>query len=62
MTFLPDNKRFRKHARPRMAQNGCGKSEVAYAPTDVKRHDDLSNLVKLACERYGNPKTIARPG
>ena len=27
--------------------------EVAYAPTDVKRRDDLSNLVKLACERYG---------
>jgi NADP-dependent 3-hydroxy acid dehydrogenase YdfG len=27
--------------------------EAAYAPTDVKRRDDLSNLVKLACERYG---------
>ena len=27
--------------------------EVAYARTDVKRRDDLSNLVKLACERYG---------
>jgi NADP-dependent 3-hydroxy acid dehydrogenase YdfG len=23
------------------------------APTDVKRRDDLSALVKLACERYG---------
>ena len=27
--------------------------EAAYAPADVKRRDDLSNLVKLACERYG---------
>ena len=27
--------------------------EAAYALTDVKRRDDLSNLVKLACERYG---------
>src|ERR1700683_3804493 len=27
--------------------------EAAYAPTDVKRRDDLSNLVKLACARYG---------
>jgi NADP-dependent 3-hydroxy acid dehydrogenase YdfG len=27
--------------------------EAAYTPTDVKRRDDLSNLVKLACERYG---------
>ena len=27
--------------------------EVAYAPTDVRRRDDLSNLVKLACEQYG---------
>jgi NADP-dependent 3-hydroxy acid dehydrogenase YdfG len=27
--------------------------EAAYAPTDVKRHNDLTNLVKLACERYG---------
>src|SRR5580692_4226508 len=27
--------------------------EAAYAPTDVKRRDDLANLVKLACERYG---------
>ena len=26
---------------------------VAYAPTDVKRRHDVSNLVKLACERYG---------
>jgi NADP-dependent 3-hydroxy acid dehydrogenase YdfG len=28
-------------------------SEVAYAPTDVKRRVDLSNLVGLAIERYG---------
>jgi len=27
--------------------------DVAYARTDVKRREDLSNLVKLACERYG---------
>jgi NADP-dependent 3-hydroxy acid dehydrogenase YdfG len=27
--------------------------EVAYAPTDVKRREDVTNLVKLACERYG---------
>jgi NADP-dependent 3-hydroxy acid dehydrogenase YdfG len=27
--------------------------DVAYVPTDVKRRDDVFNLVKLACERYG---------
>ena len=27
--------------------------EATYARTDVKQRDDLSNLVKLACERYG---------
>lgn len=27
--------------------------EVAYACTDVRRRADLSDLVKLACERYG---------
>jgi NADP-dependent 3-hydroxy acid dehydrogenase YdfG len=27
--------------------------DVAYVPTDVKRRDDVSRLVKLACERYG---------
>jgi NADP-dependent 3-hydroxy acid dehydrogenase YdfG len=27
--------------------------EVAYASTDVRRRDDLSNLVRLAGERYG---------
>ncbi len=26
---------------------------AVYEPTDVKRRDDLSRLVKLACERYG---------
>src|ERR1700733_4243734 len=26
--------------------------EVAYAPTDVKRREDVTNLVKLACQRY----------
>jgi NADP-dependent 3-hydroxy acid dehydrogenase YdfG len=32
--------------------------EAAYAPTDVKRRDDLSALVKLACERYGKLDVI----
>jgi NADP-dependent 3-hydroxy acid dehydrogenase YdfG len=27
--------------------------EVAYTPTDVKRRDDVSNLVRLAGERFG---------
>jgi len=27
--------------------------EAAYARTDVKRRTDVSNLVKLACDRYG---------
>jgi NADP-dependent 3-hydroxy acid dehydrogenase YdfG len=27
--------------------------EVAHARTDVRRRDDLSDLVRLACERYG---------
>lgn len=27
--------------------------EAVYAPTDVTRRADLSNLVELACERYG---------
>jgi NADP-dependent 3-hydroxy acid dehydrogenase YdfG len=27
--------------------------EAAYTPVDVKRRANLSNLVKLACERYG---------
>ena len=27
--------------------------QAAYARTDVKRRDDMSTLVKLACERYG---------
>ncbi len=27
--------------------------EAAYTRTDVRRRDDLSNLVRLACERYG---------
>ena len=27
--------------------------EAAYARTDVKRRTDVSDLVKLACERYG---------
>jgi len=34
----------------RIAQAG---GEAAYARTDVKRREGLSNLVKLACERYG---------
>jgi NADP-dependent 3-hydroxy acid dehydrogenase YdfG len=31
---------------------GAG-GEAAYACTDVKRRQDLANLVKLACDRYG---------
>ena len=27
--------------------------EAAYVRTDVRRRDDLSDLVRLACERYG---------
>jgi NADP-dependent 3-hydroxy acid dehydrogenase YdfG len=27
--------------------------EASHAPTDVRRRDDVSALVKLACERYG---------
>jgi NADP-dependent 3-hydroxy acid dehydrogenase YdfG len=27
--------------------------EATYAPTDVKQRNDLANLIKLACERYG---------
>jgi len=27
--------------------------EAAFAPTDVRRRDDLANLVTLACERFG---------
>jgi NADP-dependent 3-hydroxy acid dehydrogenase YdfG len=34
----------------RIAQAG---GEAAYARTDVKRREDVTNLVKLACERYG---------
>lgn len=28
-------------------------SDASYVPTDVRRRDDLSRLVKLACDRYG---------
>ena len=31
----------------------AGGGEAVYAPTDVRRRDDVSALVKLACERYG---------
>jgi NADP-dependent 3-hydroxy acid dehydrogenase YdfG len=34
----------------RIADKG---GEVAYAPTDVRRREDLTGLVRLACERYG---------
>lgn len=34
----------------RIAEAG---GEAAYARTNVKRRDDLSGLVRLACERYG---------
>src|ERR1700730_12983336 len=37
-----------------LAARGAGAGgEAAYAPTDVKRRDAVSNLVRLACERYG---------
>jgi NADP-dependent 3-hydroxy acid dehydrogenase YdfG len=32
---------------------GRAGGEAAYARTDVKRRDDVSDLVKLACDRYG---------
>ena len=31
---------------------GAG-GEVAYTQTDVRRREDLTSLVNLACERYG---------
>jgi NADP-dependent 3-hydroxy acid dehydrogenase YdfG len=34
----------------RIVQTG---GQAAYAPTDVRRRDDQSALVRLACERYG---------
>src|SRR5882724_6769263 len=34
----------------RIERAGC---EVAYAQTDVRRREDLTGLVNLACERYG---------
>lgn len=30
-----------------------GGGEACHAPTDVRRRDDVSALVKLACEQYG---------
>src|SRR5436190_16829984 len=39
-----------KDLADRIAKSG---GEAAYATTDVKRRGDVSNLVKLACERYG---------
>jgi NADP-dependent 3-hydroxy acid dehydrogenase YdfG len=39
-----------KAVAARIAQMG---GEAAYARTDVKRRDDVSDLVKLACEQYG---------
>ncbi len=35
------------------AQITAAGGDAAYAATDVKRRDDLTNLVKLACERFG---------
>src|SRR5205809_3690501 len=31
----------------------AGGGEAVYAPTDVRRRNDVSAIVKLACERYG---------
>lgn len=39
----------------RIADKG---GESSYAPTDVRRRDDFSELVNLACERYGNSSTM----
>jgi NADP-dependent 3-hydroxy acid dehydrogenase YdfG len=36
-----------------LADRIAAAGEAAYAPTDVKRRNDLEKLVKLACERYG---------
>jgi NADP-dependent 3-hydroxy acid dehydrogenase YdfG len=33
--------------------------EATYAPTDVRRRDHLSALVKLACERFGKLDVLA---
>ena len=33
-------------------QIGAAGGEAAYVPIDVKRRDDLSSLVALACERF----------
>jgi len=38
--------------RPWHSYRRC-RGKAAYAPTDVKRRDDVSNLVKLACECHG---------
>jgi NADP-dependent 3-hydroxy acid dehydrogenase YdfG len=31
----------------------AARGEAAFAPTDVRKRDDLANLVKLACDRFG---------
>src|SRR5260221_14618261 len=36
--------------------------EAAYTPVDVKRRDDLSNPVKLACERDGKVYVFVNNG
>ena len=36
--------------------------EASYAPTDVRRRDDVSALVKLACERYGKLDVLINNG
>ena len=33
--------------------------EVAYAQTDVRKREDLTSLVNLACERYGQLDVLA---
>src|SRR3989454_6781687 len=43
----------------RIARAGGG---AVYARTDVKRREDLSNLVKLACERYGKLDVLVNNG
>ena len=36
-----------------MSRTADAGGEAVYAQTDVKQRDDLSSIVKLACERYG---------
>jgi NADP-dependent 3-hydroxy acid dehydrogenase YdfG len=39
----------------------ASEGDAAYIHTDVKRRDDLSNIVGLAVERYGKPDVLHAP-